>query len=1508
MSVMRPYPIVVFFPLSLLAVVCTAQRPVITSFSPTSGPVGTPVVISGANFSTTAANDIVYFGAVKAIVTVASANSLTVTAPDGASPQALSVTINGLTGWSAQPFVETFSGGSPYFTGGSFAGGPEGPTGLYPQNISIVDFDGDGKPDLVTAGSANYPASTVSVMRNTGSSPGNLTFSPNMNLPVPVGGNAYSLAVGDIDGDGKPDIILGCIVSNTISIYRNTSTPGTISFAAGADFATSQDPYSLAVGDIDGDGRADIAVADFQPGTVSVFRNTSSPGNVSLAGRIEMITGIGAYSVAIGDVDGDGKPDLAVVNLFSSTLALFRNLSNPGNLAFSARTDLVTGPDYPFSVCIMDLDGDGKADLVISNRNLTKPTPASVACTIFRNGSSPGTFAFGSAQNIGTGDVSGLAIGDLNGDGRPDLVLPCATHGMSAYPNTSVPGAISFGNGVTYYGGLPFHAAISDLDGDGLPDVAAANIYQFGFLTFINRTNKAGISGFFPTIAPTGAPVLITGANLSGATDVQFGGVPAASFIVLSDTSIRAIVGSGTAGDLTVVTPKGTASMAGFTFAGVPTISGFSPALGGEGATVNITGTYLIGTSAVQFGGVNARSFSVLSDNSLTAVVDSGANGSITLATPGGTATATGFSYLGPTIGSYSPVAGNSGTTVTVTGTQFTGTTAVSFGGVPVASFTVVSPTTIQAVLGRGATGNVQVKTGQGQSTRAGFVFTGPTIGSFAPSTGGPGTVVTLTGTNFTGATAVTIGGTPATSFTRVDSATISLVVGSGTTGNIDVTTTLGTAASAIEFNYTTRPVITGFSPVGGPLGSSMTITGANFSSTPGSNIVYFGAVKGVVTAATANSLTVTVPPGVSNDPVTVTTDGLTAYANAPFRMRFGGAGPAFTSHSFDGKLDLHVKADPNGIQIADIDGDGKPDILVGNASADSSIALLRNTSTVGFLSFAAPQLILLPIRPGKMAIGDVDGDGRPDLAIGNGFYGADHFVVYHNASSIGNIRFDSSTDIAAADVGSSTMQDLDGDGKPDLVTVSSFPGSTQVFQNTSYQGAISFSGPIILEYEIPDAEVVQDMDGDGKPDILLLRYNFLVSYRNTSTPGFMSFSNVSAMPVTSSNINWMTAGDVDGDGKPDIIMDSYDSGTAIIYVYLNTSTPGTISFGPRVTLPIRTNTALEKISVDDMDGDGIADLVVTVFEDSIGPPYTGAVSLYKGISTPGHVAFAAPVEYPVALDPFSNKTGDLDGDGRPDIVIEDGISQVAIFRNTIGLPTAAPSIGVSGPTTFCQGDSVLLISSVVSGDQWYEDGQPIAGATSDTLKVSAAGTYTVTTVITDTLSPAAPSITITVNPAPVKPVISEDSLGQLVSSANSGNQWYVDTLTAVPGAVSRTYKPADSGYYTLRVNLNGCNSEFADSIFYRLPKKSDIVGNTPPVRITPNPVINGRITVQYSFPVETSLDIKVSDATGKVVLVFPNVRSGDALDVSSLGKGMYWLTLVDSSGKVYSTVPFIKF
>lgn len=253
-----------------------------------------------------------------------------------------------------------------------------------------------------------------------------------------------------------------------------------------------------------------------------------------------------------------------------------------------------------------------------------------------------------------------------------------------------------------------------------------------------------------------------------------------------------------------------------------------------------------------------------------------------------------------PTVSSVSPAQGtvSGGTTVVITGTTLTGATAVRFGAVNAASYTVNSPTQITAVTPPGSPGPVPVTVvspaGTSNATVS-YTYTAnlPTVTAVSPSAGptSGGTTVTLTGTNFTGATAVRFGPNNATSFTVNSSTQITAVSPPGATGAAPVTVTTPSGTSAVSpaayFYYAPLPALALLSPDAGPTsgGTSVTLTGGNLSN---ATAVQFGASAATFTVVSSTQIVADAPPGSGIVNVTVTTPGGTsnplpyAYVPAP--------------------------------------------------------------------------------------------------------------------------------------------------------------------------------------------------------------------------------------------------------------------------------------------------------------------------------------------------------------------------------------------------------------------------------------------------------------------------------------------------------------------------------------------------------------------------------------------------------------------------------------------------
>ena len=413
------------------------------------------------------------------------------------------------------------------------------------------------------------------------------------------------------------------------------------------------------------------------------------------------------------------------------------------------------------------------------------------------------------------------------------------------------------------------------------------------FYTYLSPPSVSGISPTSGTIAG-GTSITITGSGFTGTTGVTIGGTAATSVVVVDDNTITAVTPAGTLGaaDVVVTNPLGSGTGVGiYTYSGVPTVTAISPTVGSiaGGTSVTITGTNFTGATAVTLGGVAATGITVVNDTTITATTGAHAAGVVDVAVtnPSGTGTGTGLYgyYSTPTLSGISPTGGPvaGGTSVTLTGTNFTGATGMTVGGVAVTSFTVVNDTTITGTTGAHAAGlvNVAVTNPAGTGTGTGLYtyYNAPTVSGIAPTGGSTagGTSVTLTGTNFTGATGATVGGVALTSFTVVNDTTITGTTGAHAAGNVDVAVTNpgGTGTGTGAYTYFATPTVSGISPTGGPIagGTSVTVTGTNFTGATGMTV---GGVA-VTSFTVVNATTITGTTGAhaaGNVDVAVTNPG----------------------------------------------------------------------------------------------------------------------------------------------------------------------------------------------------------------------------------------------------------------------------------------------------------------------------------------------------------------------------------------------------------------------------------------------------------------------------------------------------------------------------------------------------------------------------------------------------------------------------------------------------------
>ena len=315
-----------------------------------------------------------------------------------------------------------------------------------PVSMAIADLNGDGKPDLATA---NLYANSISVLLSRGDG----MF--RRRRAYRAGGDPRSIAIGDLNRDGSPDVVSSSNDANNVSVRLNK---GNGRFRAGRRYAVPGGPVAVGIGDLNGDGAQDVVTAN-RTSVVSVLLNR---GNGRLRRLRQYRTGLEPVSVGLRDLNADGRLDLVTANAEANSVSV---LLNAGNGRLQARTDYAVGRS-PMAVAAADLTGDGSPDIATANLDGN-----SVSVLVNRG---EGSLESSTDYRAG-GDPRSVAIGDADGDGRPDIVTVNAeARTASVLANTGNGAFQPLGDFAT--GSYGVSVAVGDLNGDGKLDLATANL------------------------------------------------------------------------------------------------------------------------------------------------------------------------------------------------------------------------------------------------------------------------------------------------------------------------------------------------------------------------------------------------------------------------------------------------------------------------------------------------------------------------------------------------------------------------------------------------------------------------------------------------------------------------------------------------------------------------------------------------------------------------------------------------------------------------------------------------------------------------------------------------------------------------------------------------------------------------------------------------------------------------------------------------------------------------
>jgi hypothetical protein len=364
-------------------------------------------------------------------------------------------------------------------------------TGASPNSVAVGDFNGDGKPDLAVA---NSLSDNVSILLGRGDG----TFQASKTLSV--GHDPYFVAVGDVNGDGRPDLVTTNALDNSISVLLNNGhgfLPA-LTYPSGGSY-----PLSVVVADFDGDGKSDLVVGnhctDFDCTThrgVAAFLKGNGDGSFQVLGTYD--DGSNPDMLAAGDLDGDGKLDLAVPDFGGSNVSI---LLGNGDGTFGGATSFEAGAS-PTCVAMGDFNGDGNLDLAVSNASETLNVLI---------GDGHGAFAAPVPYTIGVGAGS-VAVADFNGDGALDLAVAV----VSRHSQGSATVLYGRGDG-TFLGPVrfltdvgAFFVAAGDFNHDRAMDLAVVNGLANNASVLMNSGGTFVATTSSENPAPAGQPVTLT--------------------------------------------------------------------------------------------------------------------------------------------------------------------------------------------------------------------------------------------------------------------------------------------------------------------------------------------------------------------------------------------------------------------------------------------------------------------------------------------------------------------------------------------------------------------------------------------------------------------------------------------------------------------------------------------------------------------------------------------------------------------------------------------------------------------------------------------------------------------------------------------------------------------------------------------------------------------------------------------------------------------------------------
>ena len=1103
---------------------------------------------------------------------------------------------------------------------GTFETQPEIRVGGTPAFVSVADVNGDGRLDIISPNGGTRhetdpldPAlrsnDTLSVLLNMGTEAGGaVTF---QDLPViATDGFPFAVGIADFNGDGKPDLASAHRNDDSVRLQLGN---GFGTFGAEASFAAGDTAYAMAVADLNGDGRPDVAVTNRNAGTVSVLLGK---GNGTFQPQIVIPVGQRPLTIQISDVNRDLHPDILVGNADDNTVSVLLGRGD-GTFSFPASA-ASAAVKRPVLFAVGDLSGDGHPDIVTANSS-----NGSVSVLL---GATGGSFQPNQVLDVGEQPI-GAAMADFNGDGKLDLVVT-----NKANDTVSVLLARSAGGfeiQETFpVGTKPLYVATADLNGDNRPDIVVTNNTGSSVCVLL-RDDHGGFARHveFP-IGATPYGVAVADVNGDGIPDIVASNYGDKSISVLLGIDDGSGHGDGTFQDQLIIDNVGNLPSA----LALGKVNGddfldIVVALAGDNKVAVLLGDgrgSFQTAPAFETGGVptGVALVDFNNDSFLDVVVSNRADNSVSVLLGNGDGTLEAHQTHNVGRQPFSVAA-----------------TDVSGDGIPDIVTANASDSTVSVLLGH--------NDGSGHGD-----------GSFSPQSPfalgkRPYAVVVAD---------VSGDGNPDSITANYNTGTVSVSRGNGN-GSFQApqSFTVGGRPLAVAFADLNRDDRFDLVTANSADNSVSVLLGNGDGSFQSQQAIHVGQRPSDVAAADIN--------GDGNLDLIVSN-----YDDDSVSVLLGRGDGSFQPQSAAGRFD--VGNGPNALSVADLNNDRKLDIVVTNIFGNTASVLL-NDGTNGNASFQSQATFAVGAQPYDVVVADVDGDGKPDLITAN--YGGNSVSVLRG-NGMGSFGVQQIAPVGERPVAVS-VADVNGDQHLDLVTTNRRDGTLSILLNDG--GTFTLSQTLDAGVQ-PVSTAVTNVNGDGRPSIITVNYS-------NSTPRVLLASTSSFNPATPGNatesLNNTALVDLTRDGIRDSVI--LDASGDVLFRQGLAGSDG--AFVPPVIL--NANRRARDLTVVNT-GSGLS---VATADSSFDPVLSAAanqflytVSLYavSAGSVTRTTAFSS------MLLPTRIVAADLTGDGRDDLVVANSLD------NSIQVSFQQPNHSFSAPLTLTTGEAPSnLVLVDVNGD-----------------------------------------------------------------------------------------------------------------------------------------------------------------------------------------------------------------